>query len=102
MDQTPNPAPAPQPAPGPATGPKTSWPALAGLLIVLLLVAGAALYLKERIPAPVDDSTVTELEMQGDSTEPEAIEADLDAQSPDEFDEDFDAAFAEIEASLAE
>lgn len=105
MDQqNQNPAPvAPPPVPVEKPATKTSWPALIGLVIVLLLVAGAAYYLKESMMGPVETGTaIEELETQGDSTDADAIEADLAAESPDEFEEDFDAAFAEIEASLGE
>lgn len=82
---------------------KTSWVALGGLVIVLLVVAGGAYYLSSTMPTTESiEAQVEALESQSDSTEPEAIEADLAAQSPEEFEEDFDAAFAELDASLAE
>ncbi|MDP3403000.1 MAG: hypothetical protein Q8S35_03555 [bacterium] len=82
---------------------KTSWVALGGLIVVLLVVAGGAYYLSSTMPSTESiEAQVEALETQGDSTEPEAIEADLAAQSPEKFEEDFDAAFAELDASLAE
>lgn len=82
---------------------KTSWLALGGLVVILLAVAGSAYYLSNTgSSAESTEAQVEALETQSDSTEPEAIEADLAAQSPDEFDEDFDAAFAELDASLAQ
>lgn len=82
---------------------KTSWVALGSLIVVLLAVAGGAYYLSSTIPSTESiEAQVKALETQSDSIEPEAIEADLAAQSPEEFEEDFDAAFAELEAALAE
>ena len=82
---------------------KTSWVALGGLIVVLLAVAGGAYYLSSTIPSTESiEAQVAALETQSESTEPEAIEADIAAQNPDEFEEDFDAAFAELDASLAE
>lgn len=82
---------------------KTSWIALGGLIVVLLAVAGGAYYLSSTMPFTGSvEAQVEALETQSDSTEPEAIEADITAQSPAEFEEDFDAAFAELDASLAE
>jgi len=86
----------------PATS-QTSWVALGVLLLVVLAVGAGAFYLKGMLPATEQDAdTVQALETQSDSTAPEEIEADLSAESPDEFDQEFDAAFAELEASLAE
>ncbi len=85
----------------PAAPAKTSWVALGGLVIVLLAVVAGGLYLKGMIPGTENEAeTVRAIETQGDSTAPEEIEADLSAQSPDEFDQEFDAAFAELDASL--
>lgn len=81
---------------------KTSWVALGGLIVVLLAVAGGAYYLSSTMPSEGIEAQVEALDTQSDSTEPEAIEADIAAQSPDEFEEDFDAAFAELDASLAQ
>lgn len=82
---------------------KTSWVALGGLIVVLLAVAGGAYYLSSTMPSTEGiEAQVEALDTQSDSTEPEAIEADIAAQSPDEFEEDFDAAFAELDASLAQ
>lgn len=85
----------------PAAPTKTSWVALGGLVIVLLAVVAGGLYLKGMIPGTENEAeTVRAIETQSDSTAPEEIEADLSAQSPDEFDQEFDAAFAELDASL--
>ena len=100
MDQTPE-SPVVETAPQPQ---KTSWLALGGLMVALLVVAGGAYYLSSTMPSDAEnaDTQIEALETQSDSTEPEAIEADIAAESPDEFEEDFDAAFAELDASLAE
>lgn len=82
---------------------KTSWVALGGLIVVLLAVAGGVYYLSTTVPSTESiEAQVEGLEAQSDSTEPEAIEADLAAQSPEQFEKDFDAAFEELDASLAE
>lgn len=83
---------------------KTSWPALIGLGIAALLIAAGAYYLKETLPGYPQTQAVSPetLEEQSDSTEPEAIEDDLAAQDPDSFDQEVDAAFAELDASLSE
>lgn len=82
---------------------KTSWIAVASILIVLLALAVGVLYLKDMLPGMnKQEEAVRALETLSDSTEPEAIEADLSAESPDEFDKEFDAAFAELDASLAQ
>ena len=100
MDETPVVSPTPETKPEP----KTSWPALIGLVIAALLIAGGAYYLKETLPGYPQMQAVTPetLEEQSDSTEPEAIEEDLAAQDPDSFDQELDTAFAELDASLAE
>lgn len=82
---------------------RTSWLALGVLVVILVSVAGGAYYLSNTGSSTEDiDSQIEALETQSDSTEPEAIEADLAAQSPEEFEEDLDAAFAELDASLAQ
>ena len=43
---------------------------------------------------------VEDIRSQSDSTETEAIEADLSAQSPDDFDQEINGIFAEMEAEL--
>ncbi len=81
----------------------TSWPALAGLVVLLLGVSAGAYFLSSTTPVPESEiARIESLETQSESTEPEAIEADIAAESPEEFEEDFDAAFAELDASLAE
>lgn len=83
------------------TGRRVSWITLGVAVVVMALVAVGIFYLRDAFPAN-EDSVVETLETQSDSTEPTVIEEDLSAQSPDEFDQEIDAAFAELEASLAE
>ncbi|MBU2103752.1 hypothetical protein KJ848_02425 [Patescibacteria group bacterium] len=78
-----------------------SWITLGIALVVMILVAVGIFYLKDSFPTN-EDSVIEALETQNDSTEPAVIEEDLTAQSPDEFDQEIDAAFAELDASLAE
>lgn len=81
-----------------------SWGAVIGVILVLaLLIVGAFYFWGKRVSeSTMNTEAIEALEMQSDSTEAEAIEADLAAESPDEFDAELDAAFAELEASLAE
>ena len=79
------------------------WLPLAGLGALLLILAGGAYYLSTTTLNPEGtEGRVEALDTQSTSTEPEAIEADLAAENPDTFEEDFDAAFAELDASLSE
>ncbi|MBU1292631.1 hypothetical protein KJ819_01040 [Patescibacteria group bacterium] len=80
---------------------KISWITLGIAVLVMLLVAIGIFYLRDTFPAN-EDSVVEALSTQSDSTEQAAIEGDLEAQSPEQFDQEIDAAFAELEASLAE
>lgn len=86
---------------------KTSYGALLGILVITIAIAGGAYYL---FNARVDElvaiteqqqAAIAALDVQSSSTEPEAIEEDLAAESPEEFDEDLDAAFASLEAAFA-
>ena len=82
----------------------TSWSMVIGLILVIaLIVVGAFYFWGKRVSEnQINTEAIEALQMQGDSTQADAIEADLAAQSPDEFDAEFDQAFAELEASLAE
>lgn len=83
--------------------PKTSYGALIGLVIVVVAIALAALYfLKERVDESVytQDSRAESLAEQGTSTDPQDIQADLEAESPEEFDEELDKAFVELDAAF--
>lgn len=81
--------------------PRTSWGAIIGLLLVVVIVVAGAFYmLGERVAH--ERQPLHAAEERSESTEPEAIEADLAAQTPEEFEEDIDAAFAELDAALAE
>lgn len=82
---------------------KTVWIALGVLVLLLLVLAAGAYAFKDLLPGmSPEEQAVSEIEVQGESTAPEAIEADLTATTPDEFDQEFDTAFAELDASLAE
>ncbi|MEK9160947.1 MAG: hypothetical protein AAB440_02850 [Patescibacteria group bacterium] len=83
------------PAAKPANG-----PVVALLIILLLIVAGAAYVWMNQVQVPTTEEGAASLETQGESTEPADIEADLNAESPDEFSEDFDAAFTELDAAF--
>lgn len=75
---------------------------IAVLVILVLIVLGALYFWGERVSKEMDntDTQIENLDTQGDSTEPSDIEADLNAQSPDEFDSDYDAAFTELDAAF--
>lgn len=71
------------------------------LVIILALIVGGAVYVwKDHVASLPPEAQVESLETQGDSTEASAIEADLAAESSDEFDEDFDQAFTELDAAF--
>ncbi len=82
---------------------KPSYGGIVAILIILLgVVIGAFYFWGECIaeePAHVEEQ-LNALESQSTSTDPSAIQADLEAQSPDEFEEDLDNAFNELNASL--
>lgn len=93
--QTNTPAPAPVTPETPKA--KTSYGTLLGLLVIVaIIVIGALYFLNER----VSDSSGTSLQEQSTSTEPDAIQADLEAGSPDEFEKDLDKAFVELDAAF--
>jgi uncharacterized protein HemX len=82
---------------------KTSYSALLGLIVITVAILGAAYYLFSTRLAEtslMQDAAVESLDTQSDSTEPGAIESDLAAESPDDFDKEMDEAFAEFEASF--
>jgi hypothetical protein len=96
MDTTPAPAPMPEEA-----KPKTSYGAIVGLLIIVAaIVVGALYFLKERVGDDVYTTDPAALVEQGTSTDPDAIQADLDARSSDDFDREIDQAFVEMDAAL--
>lgn len=93
------------PAPNAENAPKTSYGALVGLLVVVgVVVAGALYFLNERVDKNVytEDQRVETLTEQSDSTDPEAIEADLEAKTAEDFDKEIDAAFVELDAAFQE
>jgi uncharacterized protein HemX len=83
--------------------PKSSLGTIAGLVIVVAaIVGGAFFFLHQRFDTDTngEESDVSALQQQGTSTSPDAIQADLSAQSPDTFDKDVDTAIGELDASL--
>jgi|CXWL01.1.fsa_nt_gi uncharacterized protein HemX len=95
----------------PTTPPSSTLPAknkpsygglLAILIILIAIVVGALYFWGERVaqePQTAEES-LGALEAQGDSTDPNDIEADLQAETPDEFDTNFDGAFGELDAAF--
>lgn len=81
-----------------------SWGTVIGAIVIIaLIIVGAFYFWGMRVSEQrLNTSAIEALETQSDSTQAEAIQADLDAQSPDEFDAELDQAFAELDASLAE
>lgn len=86
---------------------KTSYGALFAVLVIVVAVAGGAYYL---FNARVDEliaiteeqqAAIAALDAQSKSTDPAAIESDLAAQSPDDFDRELDDAFAQMDASFS-
>jgi hypothetical protein len=86
---------------------KSSYGALIAIFVITGAIATGAYYL---FNARVDElvaitekqqAAIAALDAQSDSTEPEAIQQDLAAQSPDEFDQELDEAFAQMEASFS-
>lgn len=86
---------------------KTSYGALLGILIITGAVAfGAYYFFTARVDELVaiteeQQAAIAALDTQSKSTEPEAIESDLTAQSPDDFDKELDEAFAQMDASFS-
>lgn len=77
---------------------KTSYGTLVVLLlIVAVIVFGAFYVLKERIAS---DEAIESLTEQSDSTDPAAIEQDLSATPPEDFEQDLDQAFVELDAAF--
>jgi hypothetical protein len=76
---------------------RTSYGALIGLLVIVAaIVLGALYFLKERVDMGISSDPAA----QSASTEPEAIEADLEAQTADDFDQEIEQAFVEMEAAI--
>lgn len=75
---------------------------LAIVLILIIIVVGALYFWGQRIAESPNTGkdAVGELETQSSSTEPSAIEADLEAETPEEFNADIDSAFDELDASF--
>lgn len=86
---------------------KTSYGALFAVLVIVAAVAGGAYYLfNARVNELIEitekqQAAIAALDAQSESTEPEAIESDLAAESPDEFDAELDEAFAQLETSFS-
>lgn len=89
------------PASSPTQG--TSMGVLLALIMVVGIVVVGAYYvwsakMHDRVMA--EAAALRELETQSESIAPEAIEADLAAETPDEFSAELDAAFAELDAAM--
>jgi predicted negative regulator of RcsB-dependent stress response len=78
-----------------------------GILVALIIIVGAVVVgayytwnsrVHDRVIA--EAAALRELDTMSESTVPEAIEADLAAETPDEFDAELDAAFAELDAAM--
>ncbi len=84
--------------------PKTSYGALLGLVVIVAAIALGALYfLNERVSenAVLEQNAALEaIDAQGTSTDAAAIEEDLDAQTPADFDAEIDAAFGDLDAEF--
>lgn len=86
----------------PAPAQKTSYGALLGLVVVVLAIAAGAMYFLTTRVNDLATMSAEGLTEQSDSTDAAAIEADLSAESPDDFEKDLDAAMAELDASFTE
>ena len=73
------------------------------VIIVAAVVVGAYYTWNSRVHDRVmaEAAALRELEAMSESTAPEAIEADLTAKTPDEFNAELDAAFAELDAAMS-
>jgi uncharacterized protein HemX len=96
-------APVPPPSEAPPVKSNPSYGGLLAILIILIaIVVGALYFWGERValePQTMEES-LENLETQGESTEPADIQADLNAETPDEFDTNFDGAFTELDAAF--
>lgn len=94
------------PVPPATTAPQKAKPSYGGLLaiiiILVLIVVGALYFWGQRVAeeAATPEAQVEDLQTQGDSTDVSAIEADLNTQTPDDFDADVDAALGELDAAF--
>lgn len=78
---------------------RTSYgPLIVLVIIVAVIVAGAFYVLNQRMT--MEEVQLQTLSDQGNSTEPEAIEQDLSQETPDDFDQDLDQAFMELDAAF--
>ena len=78
---------------------------LAIVLILVLIIIGAFYAWGERIAeqdnlSPEEQQILNDLENQGNSTDPSAIEADLNAETSEEFNAELDQAFTEMDAAF--
>jgi len=100
------PAPVVTPVIVPPKPTKTSFGALAAILVITVAIAAGAYHLfNARIDELIaiteeQQAAIAALDAQSRSSEPEAIEADLIAQSPDDFDSELAEAFAQLDASF--
>lgn len=88
--------------PAPADAAKPASPgALIGMLVIIAVIVLGAWYLwNQKSGSETRSADVSTLETQSTSTDAAAIESDLSAQSPDDFDSGVDQAFGELDASF--
>lgn len=91
----------------PETSPaEKNWGGLGiGVLAVVLVAIGAyAWYTSSRDDGAesISQESIQEIQTQDTSSDPSSIEADLGAQSPDDFNAEIDAAFKGTEDAYAE
>ncbi len=85
---------------------KTSYGALIGIVVVTAAIATGAYYLfNARVDelvaiAEQQQAAVSSIDTQSESTEPEAIEEDLSAVPPEDFEAELAQAFAQLDASF--
>ncbi len=75
---------------------------IAVLAVVLLAIGAYAWYATKDTGSQVSNEDIEQIQAQSASNDPSSIEADLGAQSPDDFDAEIDAAFEGVEGGYAE
>lgn len=87
-----------------STPQQPSYGGMVALIVIVLVIVGGAYFLFDtRLEKQETPQEAAELEMlgeQSDATDEASIEADLEAQSPEDFEKELDEAFRELDASL--